>query len=98
MRVRRVHETPEFSRIQLHKSLPALGATVTESSTWPGRDVEPISQSHGHVEDSVTVAPIVKKALALAVGRFPVADISMLVYDLRNADLIVSLGNESFIS
>ena len=34
-----------------------LGATVTESSTWPCDDVKPIFQSHGHVEDSVTVAP-----------------------------------------
>ncbi len=43
------------------------GATVTESSTWPCSDVESTSHSHGHVEDSVTVAPLprFKKAIDL---------------------------------
>ena len=42
------------------------GATVTESSTWPCEDVKTISQSHGHVEDSVTVAPLPRCNNAIA--------------------------------
>ena len=34
-----------------------MGATVTESSTWPCSNGEPNSPFHGHVEDSMTVAP-----------------------------------------
>ena len=32
------------------------GATITESSTWLCANAKAISQFHGHVEDSVTVA------------------------------------------
>ena len=67
-----VFDGPEFARpvkwqrgetvcgaaVEFIELLPfEMGATVTESSTWSCHDASATRRTHGHVEDSVTVAP-----------------------------------------
>ena len=55
-------------RISFAEPSQYLGATVTESSTWPCRAGGRSPSLHGHVEDSVTVAPAHPQAAIPAGG------------------------------